>query len=153
MHYVRCLFCYLHFSQNRWMGSLCAPGQTCPWIPKMDPGIWSQGSGSQIRSDNRSNSHSLRQIHWDHRSSFAIRQEILSDPRSKTPYCGGIHRNPISDKRNSRIFYALFNRLIAFFIEILIQHALSYDFIDILPRNSVVNTWYMRGIRLNPRFP
>ena len=31
-----------------------------------------------------------RQIHWDHRSSFAIRQEVLSDPRSKTPYCVGI---------------------------------------------------------------
>ena len=82
--------------------------QTCPWIPKMDPGIWSQGSGSRIRSDHRSNPHSLRQIHWDHRSSFVIRQEILSDPRSKTPYCCGIHRDPISDKRNSRIFYALF---------------------------------------------
>ena len=82
--------------------------QTCPWIPKMDPGIWSQGSGSRIRSDHRSNPHSLRQIHWDHRSSFAIRQEILSDPRSKTPYRGGIHRDPISDRWNSRIFYALF---------------------------------------------
>ena len=49
-----------------------------------------------------------RQIHWDHRSSFAVRQEILSDPRSKTPYCIVIHRDPISDQRNSRIFYALF---------------------------------------------
>ena len=49
-----------------------------------------------------------RQIHWDHRSAFAISQEIHSDPRSKTPYCVGIHRDPISDKRNLRIFYGLF---------------------------------------------
>ena len=48
-----------------------------------------------------------RQIHWDHRSAFAIRQEIHSDPRSETLYCVGIHRDPISDKSNSRIFCAL----------------------------------------------
>ena len=28
--------------------------QTCPWIPKMDPGIRSQGSGSGILLDHRS---------------------------------------------------------------------------------------------------
>ena len=48
-----------------------------------------------------------RQIHWDHRSAFAMRQEIHSDPRSKTPYCVGIHRDPISVKRNSRILRVL----------------------------------------------
>ena len=47
-----------------------------------------------------------RQIHWDHSSTFAIRQEIPSDPRSNTPFCVEIHRDPISDKRFSRIFYA-----------------------------------------------
>ena len=59
-----------------------------------------------------------RQIHWGHRSAFAITQEVHSDPRSETPYCVGIHRDPISDKRNSRIFCALFKRLTTFFIEI-----------------------------------
>ena len=39
-----------------------------------------------------------RQIHWNHRSAFEIRQEIHSDPISKTPHCAGIHRDPISDK-------------------------------------------------------
>ena len=58
-----------------------------------------------------------RQIHWDHRSAFAIRQEIHSDPRSETPYCVGIHGDPISDKRNSHIFGLFFKRL-TFFIEV-----------------------------------
>ena len=49
-----------------------------------------------------------RRIHWDHRPAFAIRQEIHSDPRSKTPYCVGIHRDPISGKRKSRILYVFF---------------------------------------------
>ena len=52
-----------------------------------------------------------RQIHWDHRSVFAIRQEIHSDPRSKTSYCVWIHRDPRSEKRNSRIFYVLFEEI------------------------------------------
>ena len=49
-----------------------------------------------------------RQIYWEHRSAFTIKQEIHPDPSSKTPYCFGIHRDPKSDKRNLYIFYALF---------------------------------------------
>ena len=33
----------------------CIRCQTCPWIPKTDLWIWSQGSGSRIGSDHRSN--------------------------------------------------------------------------------------------------
>ena len=80
--------------------------QTCPWIPKTEPGsdpkdldpgsVWIIDPTLTV----------CRQIHWDHRSAFAIMREIHSDPGAKTPFCVGIHRDPISGKRNSRNFYA-----------------------------------------------
>ena len=79
-----------------------------------------------------------RQIHWDHRSAFAERQEIHLGLRSNTPYCVGIHENPIFDKRNSHMFYALFKRLTTFFLLKYQFYMHRHDFLDILFRNSVV---------------
>ena len=74
-----------------------------------------------------------RQIHWDHRFAFAIRQEIHSDLRSKTPYCVGIHRDPISDNRNSRNFCLLcfLKRLTTFFHEN-IYSTCDFDFDQVI---------------------
>ena len=81
--------------------------QTCPWIPKTDPGSDPKDldPGSVRIIDPTLTV--CRKTHWDHRSTFAIWQEIHSDSRSKTPYCVGIHRDPSSDKE-THIFYALF---------------------------------------------
>ena len=73
-------------------------------IPGCDPKDLDPGS---VRIITRSTLTVCRQIHWDHRSAIAIWQGIHSDPRTNTGYCVGIQRDPISDKRNSCIFYAL----------------------------------------------
>ena len=80
------------------------------WIPRSDPKDLHPGSVRIIDPTLTV----CRQIHWDHSSAFTIRQEIHSDQRSKTPYCVGIHRDPISDKWNSCIFYPIFKKLTAF---------------------------------------
>ena len=77
------------------------------WIPGSDPKDLDPGSVRIIDPTLTV----CRQIHWDHRSVFAIRQEIHSDPRSKTSYCVWNHRDPRFEKRNSRIFYVLFKEI------------------------------------------
>ena len=71
------------------------------WIPGSDPKDLDPGSVRIIDLTITV----CRQIHWDYRSSFAKARDPFG---SETPYCVGIHRDPISDKRNSGIFCALF---------------------------------------------
>ena len=77
--------------------------QTCSWIPKMDPKIWSHGSGSGIPWDHISTLFILSKDPLDHRSefvffggsteiidpmyTFCVRSTGIIDPDKKRP-CG-----------------------------------------------------------------
>ena len=77
-----------------------------------------------------------------HTTFALLRQEIHSDQRYKTPYWVGIHRDPISEIRNSGICYAVL-RFPACFIEIYPQHA-SSDFLDFYPEQRSYSLIYAR---------